>query len=121
MNSNVTNTATSTATITATMTGKSNGDDNKTVAVGVGVGVSLGVLAVAMLGAGFFWGRRKTQAKYEALQQSMPEVQRNFVAQLPGSSVAHEATGSSGPRTVGSSAPETTSPPSTVIELPVNK
>lgn len=121
MNRNVTNTATSTATITATITGESRGHDNKTVAVGVGVGVSLGVLAVAMLGAGFFWGRRNTQAKYEALQQSMPGVKRNSVAQLPGDSVVHEATGSSGPRTVGSSAPETTSPPSMVIELPVNK
>lgn len=36
----------------------------------MGVGVQLGVLAIAMLGAGFWWGRQNTRAKYEALQQN---------------------------------------------------
>lgn len=31
------------------------------------MGVPLALLAIAMLGAGFIWGRRNTQAKYNSL------------------------------------------------------
>ncbi|CAI7613378.1 unnamed protein product [Penicillium pancosmium] len=60
------NNTTTTATVTATATGASDSGSSK-VAIGAGVGVPLGILAMAMLGAGFFWGRRNTQAKYKAL------------------------------------------------------
>jgi hypothetical protein len=47
---------------------------SSTVAIGVGVGVPLAVLALAMLGAGFFWGRRKAQEKYNALGGAHADV-----------------------------------------------
>ncbi|KAJ5961018.1 uncharacterized protein N7479_008168 [Penicillium vulpinum] len=65
-----TTTATATATATATVTviskvsGSSNDHGPSNVVIGVGVGAPLAVLAFIMLGVGFFWGRRKTQAKY---------------------------------------------------------
>lgn len=58
------------ATSNAT-TAPSNDDhtgSSKNVAIGVGVGVPLGVIAMAMLGVGFWWGRKNTSAKYRALQ-----------------------------------------------------
>ena len=60
------NNTTTTATVTATATGASDTGSSK-VAIGAGVGVPLGIFAIAMLGAGFFWGRRNTQAKYRTL------------------------------------------------------
>lgn len=64
-------TATTTATVTATATGTTGTDgasSSAKVAIGVGVGVPLGVLAFAMLGAGFWWGRKNAAAKYEAVR-----------------------------------------------------
>jgi hypothetical protein len=37
------------------------------VAIGASVGVPLAVLVLAMLGAGFLWGRKKAQAKFNTL------------------------------------------------------
>lgn len=65
--------ATATATVTATAASAlKNGDteSSKNIAIGAGVGVPLGVLAIAMLGVGFWWGRQNTRAEYEALQQN---------------------------------------------------
>ncbi|KAL3476222.1 hypothetical protein BJX99DRAFT_228420 [Aspergillus californicus] len=85
----------STAIITA---GGSKVGEDRTVAVGAGVGVSLGVLALAMLGAGFLWGRRKRKATYEDFQQTVPEGQIGFVdPQLAGPYPVYEADGSSAP------------------------
>lgn len=61
-------TAKTTATTTVTA-GLSDSGSSK-VAIGVGVGVPLGILAIAMLGAGFLWGRRNTQAKYRTLAET---------------------------------------------------
>lgn len=64
-------TATTTATVTATAIGAANGGGTSSwskVAIGVGIGVPLGILAFAMLGAGFWWGRRNTAARYEAVK-----------------------------------------------------
>ncbi|EYE99343.1 uncharacterized protein EURHEDRAFT_421649, partial [Aspergillus ruber CBS 135680] len=54
--------ATATATVTA-MSSLENSDtkSSNNIAIGVGVGVQLGVLAIAMLGAGFWWGRQNTR------------------------------------------------------------
>lgn len=52
---------------TRTVTAGSSDSGSSKVAIGAGVGVPLGILAIAMLGAGFFWGRRNTQAKYRTL------------------------------------------------------
>ncbi|KAL4939339.1 hypothetical protein BDV06DRAFT_231125 [Aspergillus oleicola] len=84
---------------TAIMTsGGSKGDKNRTVAIGVGVGVSLGVLSLAMLGAGFLWGRRKAKATYEGFQQTVPAGQKDFVtAQLAGPHPVYEAGDSPAP------------------------
>lgn len=38
-----------------------NGSSIPDVAVGVGVGVPLGILAIAMLGVGFWWGGRRAR------------------------------------------------------------
>ncbi|KAJ5152073.1 hypothetical protein N7492_010368 [Penicillium capsulatum] len=68
---NIGGNATATTTVTATAAGGANSDGSSSstkVAIGVGVGVPLGVIAIAMLGAGFWWGGRKTAAKYEALR-----------------------------------------------------
>lgn len=92
------NNSSSAASATPTTTGDPNGGDNKIVAVGVGVGVSLGAISVAMLGAGFLWGRRKTKATYQGLQQAIPEGQMSPVApRLPGSSPVYEASNSPAP------------------------
>jgi len=67
--------ATATTTVTATSILK-NGDtkSSKNIAIGAGVGVPLGVLAIAMLGAGFWWGGRNARAKYEALRQNVSQI-----------------------------------------------
>lgn len=69
--SNATANATTTTTVTATADAKTTSSDasSKNIAIGAGVGVPLGVLAIAMLGVGFWWGRRNTRAKYRELQQ----------------------------------------------------
>lgn len=41
------------------------------VAIGVGVAIPLAVIAMGMLGAGFWWGRRHMAAKYQALQSDV--------------------------------------------------
>ncbi|PWY96294.1 hypothetical protein BO94DRAFT_580155 [Aspergillus sclerotioniger CBS 115572] len=76
-------TSSGTATVTATVTdivsaggdGTEESSKKKSVAIGVGVGVPLGVLSIVMLGAGYLWGRNITRAKYEAVQQTLPEGQ----------------------------------------------
>lgn len=77
-NSTSSSTATVTATVTESVEGGSDGtgaSSKKNVAIGVGVGVPLGVLSVVMLGAGYLWGRNITRARYEAVQQALPEGQ----------------------------------------------
>lgn len=59
-----------TATATATVTATSASNASRNAAIGAGVGVPLGVLALAMLGAGFWWGKRNTSAQYNALRQN---------------------------------------------------
>lgn len=59
-------TATTTAVVTTT---NSDATSSKTISLGVGLGVPLGIIAIAMLGTGFWWGRRNTRAKYRAFQQ----------------------------------------------------
>lgn len=63
-----------TATVTATATVTSNVSGPSKVAIGAGVGVPLAVLALAMLGAGFLWGRRKPQVKFNALDGAHADV-----------------------------------------------
>lgn len=41
---------------------------SRDVAIGIGVGVPLGVISIAMLGVGFWWGRKNTGAKQRAMQ-----------------------------------------------------
>lgn len=84
VNLNPSTTANTTVIATATVTAPATADSNTTndssskVAIGAGVGVPLGALAIAMLGVGFWWGRRNTRAKYRELQQNLdgntPEV-----------------------------------------------
>lgn len=71
------NSTSSAATTTAVVTETASSSSSK-VAIGVGVGVPLAVLSVAMLGAGFWWGRRNMAAKYQALQS-----QNDVVGMLP--------------------------------------
>lgn len=69
VNLNANTTATATVTATATADSNTANDSSSKAAIGAGVGVPLGVLAIAMLGVGFWWGRRNTRAKYRELQQ----------------------------------------------------
>ncbi|KAJ6019257.1 hypothetical protein N7522_001324 [Penicillium canescens] len=69
---NIGNHTTATAIVTATVTSKVSGSSK--VAIGAGVGVPLAVLALAMLGAGFLWGRKKAQAKLNALDAAHADL-----------------------------------------------
>ena len=53
-----------TATAAAATSSESSSSSSKNVAIGVGVGIPLGILAFAMLGVGFWWGRRKARAEH---------------------------------------------------------
>lgn len=66
--------STATSKATATETSKRDTGSSKNVAIGVGVGVPLGILAIAMLGVGFWWGRKNTSSKYKALQNGLGAV-----------------------------------------------
>lgn len=100
--STVTTTATATVTATNTRTpgDGSSGSSSTKVAIGAGVGVPLGVVAMAMLGAGFWWGRRKTDAKYSRRLQDGTGVQlRGDAGHIPhktqpvGSNPVYEVSG----------------------------
>jgi hypothetical protein len=69
VNLNANTTANATVIVTATADSNTTNNSSSKVAIGAGVGVPLGVLAIAMLGVGFWWGRRNTRAKYRQLQQ----------------------------------------------------
>lgn len=56
-------TATSTTTASAIAEPKQASSSSEKVAIGAGVGVPLGVLAILMLGVGFWWGRRHSWVK----------------------------------------------------------
>ncbi|BCR92956.1 uncharacterized protein AKAW2_10002A [Aspergillus luchuensis] len=55
-------TATSSAEVNGTSSGSS--DESTKLAIGLGVAIPLTAIAGAMLGAGFFWGRKITQRKW---------------------------------------------------------
>ncbi|KAJ5721894.1 uncharacterized protein N7483_009828 [Penicillium malachiteum] len=59
-------TATATATNSVDVNGTNSGssDESTKLAIGFGVALPLTALAGAMLGAGFLWGRKKTQRKW---------------------------------------------------------
>lgn len=56
-------TATSTVIASATTQPNNGSSSSKNIAIGAGVGVPLGLLAITMLGLGFWWGRRHARAK----------------------------------------------------------
>ncbi|KAJ5634793.1 hypothetical protein N7528_002635 [Penicillium herquei] len=57
-------TATSTSSVNVNGTNSGSSDESTKLAIGLGVALPLTALAGAMLGAGFLWGRRKTQRKW---------------------------------------------------------
>lgn len=79
---NIGGNASTTTTVTVFPTGATDrgGTSSSTkTEIGLGVGVPLGVLAIVMLGFGFWWGRRNAAAKYGALHNdyqmtAMPET-----------------------------------------------
>lgn len=56
-------TATSTTTTSGIKNSKQSSSSSDKVAIGAGVGVPLGLLAILMLGVGFWWGRRDSWMK----------------------------------------------------------
>ncbi|KAJ5493487.1 hypothetical protein N7539_002233 [Penicillium diatomitis] len=57
-----------------TSSSSSSSPSSNKIAIGVGVGVPLGILAFAMLGAGYWWGRRKGRTEQSAQDLKGPQV-----------------------------------------------
>jgi hypothetical protein len=62
----------------ATSEFKDSDSGSSKVAIGVRVGVLLGILAISMLGFGFYWGKREMFAEAEALRKQYEENTRNM-------------------------------------------
>jgi hypothetical protein len=86
---------------TAGAISKGDGGSSSKIAIGVGVGVPLGVLAISMLGFGFWWGRKKARTESQALrdqfQSQMRDLQNTEPRQLSSKPILEADDGAIGP------------------------
>lgn len=63
---------------TAGAVSKGDSGSSSKVAIRVGVGVPLGILAISMLGFGFWWGKKKARVESQALRDQFQSQMRDL-------------------------------------------